>query len=109
MLQIGRNQSGFQALQPRRARFGFAYPLLLTIALLIQIGCRSDGISPLAVRSDQGNYVGRYMGGGKHFGQARHRHEGIWARDYAGLDFFHIIELRWSHSQRHYQGGLDIY
>jgi hypothetical protein len=83
--------------------------LMLAFFILPLTGCQSGGISPLAVRSDRGNYVGRYIGGGKHFGQARHRHEGIWARDYAGLDLFHIIELRWSHSQRHHQGGLDIY
>ncbi len=76
---------------------------------LILGGCSATGVSALAIRGDEENYVGRYAGGGAHFGEAREVHEGTWARDYAGLDRLHLVELRWSHSPRHRQGGMGSY
>ena len=76
---------------------------------LIHCGCAANGMSPLALREAYENFAGRHIGGGKAFGQARLRHEGTWARDFAGWDFLRWIELRWSHSPRVRQGGIGSY
>lgn len=72
-------------------------------------GCASTQIAPWAIERGREPYVGRYIGGGAHFGEPRRWHEGTWARDYAGLDLFHLVELRWSHSRSYRQGGIGSY
>lgn len=82
--------------------------ILVAWAVLIG-GCASSGTAPWAIYDAGENYVGRYMGGGAHGGEARLREEGTWARDYAGLDVAHLVDLRWSHSPFHRQGGIGSY
>lgn len=72
-------------------------------------GCSAGGRSPFAIRDDWEPAVGQYIGGGQHFGRSRRATEGTWGRDYSGLDFFHIIDLRWSHRSDHRQVGLGSY
>jgi len=72
-------------------------------------GCRTGDASPLAIHDEHENVVGRYVGGGLHFGKPRDRRQGIWARDYAGLDSCHLVELRWSGCDSHRQGGMGSY
>jgi hypothetical protein len=85
--------------------------LVSVLAAVMTSGCaqRNRGLSLLAVPGTDGNYVGRYVGGGRLFGRTRHPQEGVWARDYAGLDVFHLFELRWSHTNEFRQGGMGSY
>lgn len=91
-----------------RAMASCRLALVVTI-LLVVTGCAHTERSLLAIRCYDENDVGRYIGGGALGGEARRRHEGVWARDYAGLDVFRVLELRWSHSKRYRQGGMGSY
>jgi|CXWL01.1.fsa_nt_gi hypothetical protein len=90
---------------------GRAARLLLTLALLAvaSSGCANRGVGTWALAEDGADFVGRYMGGGSHYGSVRDRTEGTWARDYAGLDLFHLIDLRWAHSTLAEQDGIGSY
>ena len=57
--------------------------LLLIVLPLTFAACRSTGVSNLAIRDDQENNVGRYVGGSERFGEPRRARQGTWARDYA--------------------------
>ena len=85
--------------------------LLFTLALLAlaSSGCANRGVGTWAIAEDGADFVGRHMGGGSHFGSARGHNEGTWARDYAGLDLFHLIDLRWAHSTLVEQDGIGSY
>jgi len=83
--------------------------MLGLVVVAAGVGCDAGGRSPLAIRDDWEPYVGRHIGGGQHFGQSRRATEGTWARDYSGLDAFHIIDLRWSHRSDRQQVGLGSY
>ncbi len=92
------------------SRFLPAVAALLGLVIAVAgVGCTTGGRSPLAIRDDWEPYVGRHIGGGQHFGQSRRTSEGTWARDYSGLDVFHIIDLRWFHRSDHQQVGLGSY
>ena len=82
---------------------------LFFLWLSLICGCASGGTAPWVIYEASENYVGQYMGGGAHLGEARRRQEGTWARDYAGLDIAHLVQLRWSHSRHHRQGGIGSY
>lgn len=91
-----------------RAPFLVAWMTVCALALLAT-GCDSASRSPLAIRADWEPYVGRHVGGSRHFGGSRRTMQGVWGRDYSGLDLFHIIDLRWSHHSQHQQVGLGSY
>jgi len=83
--------------------------VLAFLLLMAVSGCASTGKSPLAIDRADEAMVGRYMGGGAHFGRNRRRCEGTWATDYAGLDAGGLIQLRWCMSDELYQGGIGSY
>ncbi len=87
----------------------FFLGLLIFAVGLVVTGCAANGKSAFATYEHDENFVGRYVGGGKHFGHGRRRDEGIWGRDFAGLDVLGGIELRWSRSRSHRQGGVGSY
>ncbi len=90
-------------------RFSFVGVALAILAC----GCGPSYISsPLAVSAENESsaFVGRYFGGGTHFGRGRRFNEGTWGRDYSGLDFGKLIELRWAAPpQSNPQGGIGSY
>lgn len=68
-------------------------------------------ISPHAIRSDTGAYVGYYIGGGCVFpflANPRSPIDGTWGWDYRGWFFPRRIILGWWHGRR-YQGGTGQY
>lgn len=76
-------------------------------------GCGPSNMSaPWAVSEDVEGaaFVGRYVGGGTHFGRERLPDEGTWCRDYSGLDSLKVIELRWADPpESNPQGGIGSY
>lgn len=75
----------------------------------IQRAGNPECISSHARPSNGPGDVGYYVGGGAPFhGQPRMADEGTWGWDYAGLFFFHRIDLAWWHGAR-YQGGPGQY
>ena len=56
---------------------------------ILACGCGPSYMSsPLAVseENESAAFVGRYFGGGTHFGRERRVGEGTWGRDYSGLE-----------------------
>lgn len=81
----------------------------LVIAAAVLVGCSGADRSPLALSRELEGESGRYMGGGNPLGGPRRPHEGTWARDYVGLNFFFLSDLRWSHSPDVGTEGLGSY
>lgn len=97
-----------------RAGRRFGRLMFAGAALAIEVcGCGPSNMSsPLAVSEEfeHAFVVGRYFGGGTHFGRERETSEGTWARDYSGLDFLKLIELRWADPPAsNPQGGIGSY
>ncbi len=80
---------------------------------ILACGCGpSYTSSPLAAvgENESAAFVGRYFGGGTHFGRGRRFGEATWGRDYAGLDFLKLIELRMAAPpESNPQGGIGSY
>jgi hypothetical protein len=81
----------------------------IALCVILSSGCANRGVGSWAVSEDGTDFVGRYIGGGSHHAGPRRPTEGTWARDYAGLDIFHLIDLRWAHSPLAAHDGIGSY
>jgi len=82
---------------------------VVSLSLCNVPACAKPGVSAWAIGTLDEHYVGQYVGGGKHHGQARRQQEGTWGRDYVGWDLLRLNDLRWGHSSKRIQGGMGRY
>ena len=106
---VDRRRASAAERRPRTASRRGAGALVALAAVVMLAGCTSAGMSPMAISRDAEGEFGRYMGGGTHFGRVRRANEGMWARDYAGLDVLYLIDLRYSPWAAQHGDGFGSY